>query len=263
MFKLEKFIKGREKNSHYELFLRTFVKPVVGINTWNEKLKKPDTTPNNLFSKSDEAFAMIVLDNNYEYWSELFIENGNSIPSSNRKRKMNESNNGKDLTKKPKYTDSYLFNKKSSSGKQGKGWSEDGINKFNQYCRQCFEDRSNFPTLNKNFLKKEQERLFQKQNSKNVKKTKKVAVMPDRDSLFDDDDDEVLHEITMTRVENASSSTVPNNNNANNKTGEVDSDDSDIEEVINKDQEKSEEEKDEDDTDSELDEDFHVNYQTV
>ena len=80
LFQVKKFFKGRKNGGYYDLFLSTFVKQVVGITTWNEKLKNQNLKGNNLFTPSDEAFAMIVLDNNFEYWSEMFENNSNNVP---------------------------------------------------------------------------------------------------------------------------------------------------------------------------------------
>ena len=55
----------RKDNIHYALFMRHFVKQVIGSHEWDSRILDLTLDPNKLCSVSDEAFAHIVIENNY------------------------------------------------------------------------------------------------------------------------------------------------------------------------------------------------------
>jgi hypothetical protein len=183
--KMSTFLHLRKQPFFYKVFLRTFVKPVVGIATFNERVRNPKFNPNLLCSPSDEAFALLVVENNYNRWVDIFQSNDYSIPHSKRNRDGNTKTCTSNI--RPLYTEGgNVYSENESYGSKSKGWSIAGIHRFNKLVQLILEDRMNHPNFLKEFCESERKKL-----EANVpKKSKKVKVVPlaHQDSLFDDED---------------------------------------------------------------------------
>jgi len=181
----ESYKEGRKNYYVYSTFIKHFVKPVVGINKWNDRLHNLNLKPKMLFTASDEAFALVVLSNYYKYWWEIFEKNGYKIPTKKRKRDSDEEDTST-LENRPLYTDASHSTKEG--GRVSKQWSIEGYQAFNDFHDKCRKDRKKFPDFNKKFLEQErEEEKNQKRNSR--KKVKTPLIVPARESLLDSDDE--------------------------------------------------------------------------
>ena len=118
---IESFMKMRKKPKLYGVFCKRFLKCVVGDNTWKANhLKRP---VEEFVTNSDEAFALVTLENNYKRWSE-----------------MHKTGSSKQCVIEAKYTNSGE-SKKDGKTKEFSGWSEEGIKRFNELHRLVKLDR--------------------------------------------------------------------------------------------------------------------------
>lgn len=106
----------RENNTNYAytMFVTSIVPVVVGRYEWKQKAHKVHYST--FVTPSDEAFGMLLVENNYEAWVEI-------------------AQTGDKGDKKPKYTKHAM-----NSGRYG-GWSTQGIRRYNELIRIVKEDR--------------------------------------------------------------------------------------------------------------------------
>ena len=144
---MEDFCTGRTHDSFVH-FYKYFVPSVVGKNKFKAQMHAPVNHDSTMCTVSDEACALLLLENNYDRWTDIHKNKleGSTIaypalahPDDKRKRKW-ESNVS------PKYTDGgiiYTDNRKNSH----KGWRDDGIQRFNVLCRCVHADRISHPQV--------------------------------------------------------------------------------------------------------------------
>ena len=115
-------------------------------------------------SVSDEAFAMLILENSYDRWSDIFVQaRGNVNPVRSGRVKVWESR------VRTKFTDGGIHYRKDEDRKQvddndekskgvagrgHKGWNKEGIARFNQLFDDIAEDRRNNPAFIQELLKR-------------------------------------------------------------------------------------------------------------
>lgn len=105
---------------------------MVGDNVWRSShLNKPLTT---FVTNSDEAFALVVLENNYERWMDMWSKN-----------------HMRDSEVPAKYTNAGVSLKDGRTRKYC-GWSEDGVNRFNELNAEVGQSRLAFPKFDKQLL---------------------------------------------------------------------------------------------------------------
>jgi hypothetical protein len=141
-FAMTDFVKGREDTSVTTLF-QTFVPCVVGKKKFKAKMHEQLTTDADICSVSDEAFTLLLLENQYDRWSDIYQQRKNkskegSVVRQERRKRKWES----DIS--PKYTDGgirYSDDRKMTH----KGWKEAGIVRFNELCAKVHGDRKLYP----------------------------------------------------------------------------------------------------------------------
>ena len=116
-----------------------------------------DSDGNQLFTASEEAFALLVVENSYDRWVDIYNREGVPVPKTKgsngefKKEPMSEVS--------PLYTEGGIVFRQGSNGStgtaSGKGWSAEGINRFNTLLRMVVADRIAYPEFNKEFLENE------------------------------------------------------------------------------------------------------------
>ena len=169
------------------MFILNFVKPVVGVVLFNNRIKDKNRSADSLFTKTDEAFALLMLENNWDRWIDIFKLNNNRIPPIKRKRDGEEKVSISNI--RPKYTDGGISYSDESSASQtkGRGWSEKGIRRFNEIIDMVKKSRKDHPNFLKDFVTKERQKLNQNkyQNKKGIEHRKHV-VIPAHDKFCED-----------------------------------------------------------------------------
>ena len=163
---MEDFLKLRENEDLYKEFYRFFLKPVVGKATYIDRIFDETTKKEkHLSTVSDEAFALLLMENSYDRCVDLYISNNFCAPSIQRGVRSNQARSmGSEV--KTKYTSGGIFYKtKDDSGnlvrrpEGNKGWSKEGLQRFNELHTLVGKDRSNHHTFLKAFLKEERTAL--------------------------------------------------------------------------------------------------------
>jgi len=188
----ESYSEGRRNHLYYSTFVRTFVKQVVGIHKWEERLNNARLHPDTFFTASDEAFALVVLFNYHNYWTEIFVKNGHQVPMRKCKRDIDDDDEVLDIQMKPVFTDGNLLYHKEDN-KITKGWSNEGLQKFNDFYQKCEEDRKKFPDFNRKFLEEEREESKKSKKYSRKKKQKTGPIIdPSRGCFFALEYDNIL-----------------------------------------------------------------------
>jgi hypothetical protein len=125
-------LKNDEINESYIFFCENFLKCVVGSQTFNKGWKH-GVALSDLASPSDEAFALLLIDNSEARWL-----------SEHEKKPEGEDVIEQDKLVLPKYTSGgpkETRERKKGLTKRYGGWNEPGIIKFNELVRAVREDR--------------------------------------------------------------------------------------------------------------------------
>jgi len=175
-FTIEQFCEGRKNKKAYNLFYTKFIPAVVGPELFRQRLK--DATTVDLCTASDEAFTLLLLENSYARWVNIYeLEGG--IPSQRRgdtKRTFTS-----DI--EAKYTRGGIKLSSDQVSQKQKGWTQDGIKRFNALFASVMKDRLRRPTFDAKFIKHVRERQTQPIQSKKRKYENVLAAH----SLWDED----------------------------------------------------------------------------
>ena len=183
-YTLEEFLEGRSNFESYAVFYTTFI-PTIGRKTfWREQVLSAKDDKD-VATRSNEAFALLVLENHWERWLDIFCLNKGMVTSTRgQKRCVSESNI------LPKYTRGGIsFKDEKMKVKEGvKGWSSKGILRFNELYKFVSKDRKQHPDFIQQWLALEKENL----SGKKKRKKKDVESVPvAKHELFSDTDESV------------------------------------------------------------------------
>ena len=234
-YSLHEFLQGRENQEVYEVFMTKFAWCVVARKTeWQSRVLAAETD-RDVLSVSDEAFALIVLENNWSRWIDVFNINGGKVPKNGVGRKT-----GENVSLVPtKYTRgglAYVFRnhcsnplKDDGSAYKYKGWSAAGITRYNALHDQVKEDRK----IYKEFITQWLEKICQEYKNPSKKRRMKVNMPEARNDLFSDgetEDEDIAQEESSIKHMNdenhrAGVATTKENNNHNQYGQEEEEDD--------------------------------------
>jgi hypothetical protein len=161
-------LQARENIEDFTLFCDTFLSNVVGRNTYNSKVG--EARMSKIATVSDEAFALVCVENSIERWKDEV---------------SNQTKTNKSKWKPSKYTAN-----PSEARKYG-GWSLEGIRRFNELSR------TGVPELRFRSKAIENEYFLQVNGKRNKVKTPRRSKSPTidecdvpyRDPMDDEDDD--------------------------------------------------------------------------
>ena len=183
-YSLEEFLEGRKNYSAYAVFYRYFI-PAIGRKTfWREQVLAA-TDDKDVATRSNEAFALLVLENHWARWLDIFCLNKGMVTSTRgQKRCVSESN------LLPKYTRGGIsFKDDKMKVKEGvKGWSKEGILRFNEIYKKITKDRKQHPEFITKWLEEEKVNF----SGQKKRKRKNVEMLPvAKHELFSDTDESV------------------------------------------------------------------------
>ena len=141
-------------------FFDKIVSIVVGKSNWI-RVRKTERF-SNLVTVSDEAFALLILENGYDYWLDKFKKYGTGIP----------------IQYEFKYT------KRQNQGSHTKGWTKQGIDRYNVLCMIVKQDRDK--TQNEGFDKFFYDAMMDRYGSITERKRKVTNVRYDDEVYFED-----------------------------------------------------------------------------
>ena len=138
---LEEYLQGRRITSVYMIVYDHFIPCVSTSKAYKESIRERlvEVEDNSeLFTMSDEAFTLLILENYYDRWMDIYHSTG-GVP---RRRLGSRKKKEPDSEVKPKYTAGGIVYKNSTDTK-GKGWQDDGILRYNELFEWVEQDRAN------------------------------------------------------------------------------------------------------------------------
>ena len=183
---MEEFLEGRKNTIAYSVFFDLFVPCATKKTSWDRRiaaaLNKCDSNKDKrLCTISDEAFALLLLENSYDRRLDLFTNNKGPIV---QRRGVKER--GFQLDVPTLYTRGGIKYDKTDVTQCVKGWSDEGIARFNAIFDQVKADRVANPEFEPRWL--ESRRSAQEAEGGTTKKRKRQP-MQARSELFESDDD--------------------------------------------------------------------------
>ena len=184
---LDRFMELWEDEEAFEVFVKHFLKPTYS-KKWNYQVmykRNKIKTIGNIFSITDEAFVLLILENNWERWIDINNQSKNKYMPSKRGREK-----PKVSSVMPKYTHLEV---KGSNAEQNqdqgcKGWRESGIQCYNELCESVKENRQVFIDTDTSLLEELNPKDSPRTNKRQSKRQKSIIrVKP----FVEDDDDDI------------------------------------------------------------------------
>jgi hypothetical protein len=123
---MDDFLKLHKGGNAYGLFVTQFVRRVVGDAIWKKTASKKLISA--FVTKSDEAFALLTIENQYERWSYMYENHDNADKERNAPPAL--------------YTNSGKIAGGRGTNRKHDGWSRDGLDRFNMLHELVTRDRA-------------------------------------------------------------------------------------------------------------------------
>ena len=158
---MEEFLEMHSGGAPYELFVKEFLKRVVGEKTWKSSCYR--SLLSEYCTASGEAFALLTLENNYDRWEDM--------------AKTGDYADKNGTAPEALYTNSGKSNNGKGAPKRFQGWSTDGYARFDALY---------------NLVKLDRAKLTRTAFEENLKSDfeEEFAKKPSRPSLSKDDEDD-------------------------------------------------------------------------
>ena len=184
-FHINDFLGGRTHPEAYTVFFERFVPCAIKKTEWERRIARAGTgtelTDDSLASISDEAFALVLLENSFDRWFDIYTSNeGVVMQQRGVKQRRFESDVPTLYTRGGIKYDKY----KSKDGEK-KGWSDEGITRFNQLFEMVKHDRTANSNFEADWLKARRE--TQAEEGVRVFKRKRTSVHAISELFAEDD----------------------------------------------------------------------------
>ena len=140
----------------------------MGPELYRQRIK--DTTESDLCTASDEAFALLLLENSYARWENIYDNNGGIPP-----QRRGDIKRTFDSDIEAKYTRGGIRLSSDKESQKRKGWTPEGIKRFNVLFARVKRDRTKRPQFNKKLIKQLREGQQQRVGSNKRKHETVVA----------------------------------------------------------------------------------------
>jgi hypothetical protein len=173
---IEQFCQGQKNKIAYNLFFSKFVPAIVGPELFRHQINK---TPSegDLCTASDEAFTLLLLENSFARWVDIYDKTG-GFPT--QRRGDTKRTFSSDI--EAKYTRGGIKLSSDKAPQKTKGWTKEGIERFNILFTRVKKDRTKQYKFDERFIK--QKKLEPPVESKK----RKSETIQAAHSLWDDDD---------------------------------------------------------------------------
>ena len=150
IYKYDAFLEMRRNFDAYSIFFSKFVPCIVGKRRFRSLLKVI-TDEDEIATPSDEALALLTLENSGCRWDKIFENSEGKI----RKFSKNETIPPDWMVDvpPPEYTKTSKDDPDSERNTEEKAWSNAGIIRFNQLRHEVIEDRKLYPNFKIDWLK--------------------------------------------------------------------------------------------------------------
>ena len=152
---LQDFLDGCENEMAYGILFSYFMPALTRKSYW-KALVLNAKTESDVATVSNEAFLLLVLDNNWERWVDKFNKIYCAASPVLQHEKYCAVTNVQ-----PKYTRGCKAHRQdeTTADETGKGWSKEGKQRFNELFEHVKENRKSQPQFFPNWLQMERERL--------------------------------------------------------------------------------------------------------
>jgi len=190
IFLLNDFLEMRSNFDAYCVFMRFFIKCITKKVKYAANLESA-RTDDDLCTVSDEAFALLLLENSWGKWTDQYRHDPSSLLPRRGGRQKEKQQGTPVPTKYTKGGHNFGSTKNSASphptsttSSSNKGWSDEGIQRYNELFDLVQADRRNHPEFFDAFLNevKQQEHKDKKQKPT----PKKTTAVRARHNLFKD-----------------------------------------------------------------------------
>ena len=151
---IDDMLEGRMNKECYSLYFTRFAPILEKKHIWHQNLLNAKTD-RDVMSISSEAFGLLVLENQWDRWIDIYVRSGGDIVTDKNFR-LKDVNS----TVTPKFTrgglarDEHGNKKRTSSSDAMKGWSAQGIQRFNELYDLVAADRRLNPDFFTEWLRK-------------------------------------------------------------------------------------------------------------
>lgn len=140
---MEELLDGRASERAFHSTLDTFVPGVVGRNLYKKRLTTRPSVDGKLYTASDEAFMLLVLENSWDRWIDVY-ENGG--PAGTNGTSEATDRGWKFVSDVPTlYTSGGIRYSGESRQKATNGWTPGGIERYNELFKKVKLDREKRP----------------------------------------------------------------------------------------------------------------------
>ena len=141
LYTLAEFLEGRENKEAHAVLVEKFCRVVVTERQWKRKLRTAATF-GEVCTVSNEAFALVTLENMYDRWVDLNNQMGNHFKQAKQGTKPPTSEVD------PRYTEVCI----KGELKHRKGWKKEGIERFNALYDKVETDRREYGEVDAEWL---------------------------------------------------------------------------------------------------------------
>jgi hypothetical protein len=196
---------GRRNTKMYEIFFDNFLPCVIKKSVFDRQVCVA-TNDKTLCTVSDEAFALLLLENSFDRWLDIYrLRKGQVTPKRGQKRREFES----DVP--TKYTKGGFVYNQTDKNNDPKGWNASGIKRYNELFEIVRKDRKTHKTFTVKWLAKRRAKLLEVVQTRKRKRPQEQA----RIELLDSEDDDSGNESTSANIdgENESGTELSDNEN--------------------------------------------------
>jgi hypothetical protein len=185
---------GRRNANMYKVFFDNFLPCVIKKSMFDHQVAVA-TNDRTLCTVSDEAFALLLLENSFDRWQDDIyrLQKGEVTPKRGQKRREFES----DVP--TRYTKGGIVYDKMVKNNDPKGWSADGILRYNELYAMVKEDRKTNRSFTTNWLVKKKENQLDAVQTRKRKHPQQQA----RIELLDSEDDGSGNESASANINGA------------------------------------------------------------
>ena len=173
---------------------------MVGATVYDERIYDRDHKPNCLCTVSDEAFTLLTIENVYHRWIEIFRVNDYvTLPPKEFKTIKDKlckdfdslyTLSGQNNAPDEEVVDTIPMAKPKRKKKgPGKGWTEEGMQRYNELYQAVKADRLAFPQFMHDLCKKERDKVRRNECNTMNKKRKAVTLAVHEDFILEDTQD--------------------------------------------------------------------------
>ncbi len=201
-FAMKELAEGRKNVEAYTAFFDHFVPCATKKTLWDRRIAKAMSNSaskkcQNLCTISDEAFALLLLENSFDRWLDIFLNNKGPVM---QRRGIKQRAFQSDVP--TLYTRGGIKYDKTEMEQSVKGWSEEGIARFNALFDQVIADRAENPDFERNWLIAR--KCAQDEEGTTAKKRKRQPTQARSEILDSDDDNGIAPNSTGAPVESGS-----------------------------------------------------------